>query len=78
MKWVAKYGPYTLMFYTMSFVMNALLARLLWHINVYINSPGILDVVAIAVTAIMIVMMYYVQLLIKRNRWLRLLFMGEK
>ena len=78
MKWVAKYGPYTLMFYTMSFVMNALLARLLWHINVYINTPGILDVIAIAVTVIMIVIMYYIQLLIKRNRCLRLLFMGEK
>ena len=78
MKWTAKYGPYTLVFYTMSFVMNASLARLLWHINVYINTPGILDTIAIVVTAVMIVMMYYSQLLIRKNRWLRLLFMGEK
>lgn len=78
MKWTAKYGPYTLTFYTMSFVINALLARLLWHINVYINIPGLLDAIAIVVTAVMIVMMYYFQLLIKKNRWLRLLFMGEK
>ena len=78
MKWVAKFGPYTLVFYTMSFVMNALLARMLRHINVYINTPGILDIIAIIVTAIMILMMYYFQLLIKKNRWLRLFLMGEK
>ncbi len=78
MKIIAKFGPYTLVFYTMSFVLNSILGRLLWHINVYFYTPGILDVVSIGVTFIMMIIMYFFQVLIKKNRWLRLIFMGEK
>lgn len=78
MKKIAKLGPYTLVFYTMSFVMNALLGRILWHINVYINMSGVLDAMSIGVTIIMMITMYYFQVLLKKNRWLRLIFMGEK
>ena len=78
MKKIAKLVPYTLVFYTMSFVMNALLGRILWHINVYINMSGVLDAISIGVTIIMMITMYYFQVLLKKNRWLRLIFMGEK
>lgn len=78
MKVIAKYGPYTLVFYTMSFVMNAILARVLWHINIYINMPGVLDIISICITLVMMVIMFYSQVLLKKNRWLRLVFLGEK
>ena len=77
MRYLAKFGPYTLVFYTMSFVFNAILARILWHVNIYITTPGGLDAVAIIVTLLMMVVMYYFQILVKKNVWLRLLFLGE-
>ena len=77
MRYLAKFGPYTLVFYTMSFVFNAILARILWHVNIYITSPGFLDAVAIIVTLLMMVVMYYFQILIKKSVWLRLIFLGE-
>lgn len=77
MHYFAKYGSYTLVFYTMSFVLNAMLARFLWHYNTYIITPGLLDVVAIMVTILMMVVMYYFQILAKKNKLLRLFFLGE-
>ena len=77
MRYIAKYGPYTLVFYTMSFVLNAVLARFLWHINLYIITPGLLDAVAVIVTTFMMIGMYYFQILTKKNRWFRLFLLGE-
>lgn len=77
MRKLAKFGPYTLVFYTMSFVLNAMLARILWHFNFFITTPGLLDLVSIIVAMLMMCIMYYFQLFVKRNKLLSLFFMGE-
>lgn len=77
MRYLAKFGPYTLVFYTMSFVLNALLARVLWHINFYITTPGVLDVLSFVITALMMIVMYYFQIIAKKNKWSRLVLLGE-
>ena len=77
MRYLAKFGPYTLVFYTMSFVLNAILARVLWHVNIYITTPGLLDIAAVVVTLLMMFVMYYFQIFAKKNKWLRLFFLGE-
>lgn len=77
MRHLSKYGPYTLTFYTMSFVLNAILARVLWHVNIFITTPGLLDIVSIAVAFFMMIIMYYFQIILKMNRWTRLIFLGE-
>ena len=76
MKSVAKYGRYTLVFYTMSFVLNAILARVMWHINSYITTPGILDLMAFSISAFMMVLMYFFQLIIEKNTVLSRLLLG--
>ena len=79
MKGVAvKYGRYTLAFYTMSFVLNAILVRFLWHTNWFISLPGILDIVSLLVTTLMMVLMYFVQKLLEKNCITRLIFLGAK
>ena len=77
MRQIARFGPYTLVFYTMSFVLNAILARILWHINIYITTPGVLDAAAIIISSLMMAVIYYFQILVKKNRWLRLVLLGE-
>lgn len=77
MRYVAKYGPYTLVFYTMSFVLNTILARVLWHIHFYVQTPGWLDLVSIVVTILMMIFMYYFQIIAKKYKWSRLVFLGE-
>ena len=78
MRKLAKLGPYTLGFYTMSFVLNAMIARVLWHFNYFITTPGLLDIVSIMVTIPMIYVMYRFQLFAKRSKWLSLFFLGER
>jgi len=77
LRYIARFGSYTLVFYTMSFVLNSILARVLWHVNVYVNIPGVLDLLAIIVTMLMMIVMYYFQILVKKNRWIRLVLLGE-
>lgn len=78
MKFIARFGRYTLVFYTMSFVLNAILARFIWHIDRFVTTSGILDLVAFLISALMMVFMYYFQVLIEKNTVLRCLFLGEK
>ena len=49
---MVKYGKYTLVFYTMSFVLNALLAKIMWRVG-YILSTGILDIISCVISIIM-------------------------
>lgn len=76
-RWLAKFGPYTLVFYTMSFVLNTIFARLLWHFNCFIVTPGFLDITSIVVTILMMIVMYYFQIVAKKNKWTQLFFLGE-
>lgn len=81
LKWIsyiAKFGPYTLVFYTMSFVLNAILSKVLWHTNFYITIPGLLDITAFIVTLFMLIIMFCFQLLAQKNKWTRLILLGEK
>ena len=55
---LSKYGQYTLVFYTMSFVLNAILARFVCHFELYIFQPFILDVISFGTSACMMVLMY--------------------
>ncbi len=73
---LANYGPYTLGFYTMSFVLNAILVRILWHTNWFISTPGLLDIASLVVTTLMMVLMYYIQKILERNAVTSLLFLG--
>lgn len=74
---LSKYGRYTLVFYTMSFVLNAILARFMWHIDFFITTPGILDLTAFLISVQFMVVMYYFQVIIEKNRVLSRLFLGE-
>lgn len=78
MKFVARFGRYTLVFYTMSFILNAILARLMWRLDFFITTPGILDLSAFLISALMMVLMYFFQHIIESNWLLRRLFLGEK
>ena len=78
LKRIAKYGPYTLAFYTMSFVLNAMLVRVLWHTNWFISTPGLLDLASLVVTSLMMVFMYVIQKLLEKNSITRGLFLGMK
>lgn len=75
-KAIAKYGRYTLMFYTMSFVLNVILSRVMWHIDSYITTPGILDVLAFSISAIMMAVIYFFQIVLEKNKLLSRLFLG--
>lgn len=66
-KSIAKYGQYTLVFYTMSFVLNAFLARLMWHVGVYLTIPGLLDITSFIISFLMMVLMYRFQKSIENN-----------
>ena len=78
MRRLSEYGRYTLVFYTMSFVLNAILARILWHTGCYVTTPGLLDAATLLVTSAMMILMYFVQKLLRHYGVLRLLFLGEK
>lgn len=77
MIFVAQFGRYTLVFYTMSFVLNAILARVMWHFDSYVTMPGLLDVLAFLISAIMMILMYYFQVVIEKNFVLSRLFLGK-
>ena len=77
MIFVAKFGRYTLVFYTMSFVLNAILARMLWRTDGFVITPGLLDVLALSISALMMILMYYFQVVIEKNSVLSRLFLGE-
>lgn len=77
LKHLAKYGPYTLGFYTMSFVLNAMLVRVLWKTGWFIPTPGLLDVASLVVTTMMMVLMYYIQKCLEKWSLTRALFMGN-
>ena len=73
-----KFGRYTLAFYTMSFVLNAILFKALCHINWFVSTPGLLDFISLVVTTLMIMLMYFVQKQLEKNDFTRLIFLGEK
>lgn len=75
---ISKYGKYTLVFYTMSFVLNAFLRRVMWHIGIYINTPGVLDLIAIIVAFAMMTLMFLFQKNVERSKIFRLLLLGER
>ena len=72
MRKMVKYGKYTLVFYTMSFVLNALLAKIMWRVG-YILSTGILDIISCVISIIMMILMYYFQKIIEKNNLLCML-----
>ena len=77
MKLLASYGGYTLGFYTMSFVFNEILKRLMWHLDTYIVAPGVLDILAFVVSGLMMVIMHYIQKVLKQNRLMALFLLGN-
>ncbi len=73
-----KQGRYTLAFYTMSFVLNAILVKALCRVNWFVTTPGWLDFISLVVTTLMILLMYFVQKQLEKNDFTRLIFLGEK
>lgn len=78
LKHLSKYGSYTLGFYTMSFVLNAMLVRVLWRTNWFISTPGLLDIASFVATTLIMVFMYYVQKILEMHKVSRVLFLGTK
>ena len=72
---MAKLGKYTLVFYTMSFVLNALLAKVMWHFGFYITTPGLLDIVSFILSVAMMALMYYFQKYLEHNK-ISCIFLG--
>lgn len=69
MNHIASYGQYTLVFYTMSFVLNSLLSRILWHFGISCTTPGILDFVSLTISFVMMILMYSFQKIMEHNRF---------
>lgn len=61
----------------MFFVLNAILARIMWRVDSFITTPGILDLAAFLLSALMMVLMYFFQVLAEKNYVLRRFFLGE-
>lgn len=78
LKRLSSYGRYTLTFYTMSFILNAILVRILWHTNWFIATPGLLDLASLTITTLMMIFMYYVHKLLEKNKVTRIVFLGMK
>ena len=55
-----------------------MLVRVMWHTNWYVSEPGWLDLLSFIVTTLMMVLMYFMQKLLERNRLTRLIFLGEE
>lgn len=78
MRKLANLGPYTLVFYTMSFVLNAILVSVLRHINFFVTTLGLLDLISVLLAMIMMGIMFFFQKSARKNRWLCLFFLGER
>lgn len=76
MSFLSRFGAYTLVFYTMSFVLNSLLAKVMWHFDVFIATPGVLDLFSVIISALMMIVMYYFQVIVGKVRVLSALFLG--
>ena len=77
MKYISQYGSYTLVFYTMSFILNAILARIIWHFNFNITTPGLLDLLSFVISLLMMVLMYYFQIVVAKNKFMSAIFLGK-
>ncbi len=68
MSYFARSGEYTLVFYTMSFVLNALLAKIMWHFGFILSTPVLLDIVSFILSVAMMAVMLYFQKKLEYNK----------
>lgn len=74
---LSRYGQYSLVVYTASFVFLGAVARLLNAIDFHINTYLLIDVVSICLTFIIYYLTVLITDLFRRNRVLSFLFIGE-
>lgn len=73
----AKYGQYSLVVYTGSFVLNGLMALLLNHIGFHTNQMFIIDILSILLCIIIFIIIVVFGNLCRKNKITKLLFLGE-
>lgn len=75
--WMAKYGKYTLIIYTFSFIINAGFVKLFRFIGFHINEYIVIDVLAVLLSLVVCVCSIHVYKVMFRYTFLRVLFLGE-
>lgn len=74
---LAKYGSCTLVMYLFSFVFNGVLTKILDIINLHTNQNIVLDILSILTSIIIIILSVLISKLCRKNKWSRLLLLGE-
>lgn len=74
---LAKYGNYSLIVYTGSFVLNALLATVLDKIGYHTNQMLIIDILSVIASLTIYTVLVVMANLLRKNKLTRLLFLGE-
>lgn len=76
-KWGAKFGKYTIGFYTITTILNAITHNTLNHIDFHITQPIILEISAWMFTFVQMFIIYKLSKVFEKNRILSFIFLGE-
>lgn len=74
---IAKYGNYTLIFYTMTTVLNGITIKTLNYVGVSINNPALLDFTSIIFALLQMYVIYKCARLIEKNKIMSRLLLGN-
>ena len=74
---IAKYGNYTLIFYTMTTVLNGITLKILSYVGINIAHPLLLDVASIIFTIFQMYIIYIFAKLVERNKIASRLLLGN-
>jgi hypothetical protein len=73
----AKYGQFSLVIYTLSFVFNGILSIILYHFNIHTNMFLVIDLLSILTCTCIVAATIILCKKVKKKRLARLLLMGE-
>lgn len=74
---LSKWGGYTLVVYTMSFVINGDIGKALHHLGFHVSQYGIIDLLAIVLALAIIFISIKFANICRKNKYSSLLFLGE-
>lgn len=74
---LSKWGGYTLVVYTMSFVVNGDIGKVLNHLNCRVSQYGLIDLLSIALSVAIIFISIKFANICRKSKYARLLFLGE-
>lgn len=77
LKPLAKYGKYSLIIYTFSFVVNGLISRILNYFNIHTNEYVLLDFLSILLCIAIVIATVKLSNLCNKNKYTKLFLLGE-